>query len=447
MIRLAICSFVLPFITKVKYVVRFLIIILIKCTPYFGNLFSNNIYNHRYLTCLDNISVFLVVLSLWISLLMILSMNKANKLSGLIFCFSILKFILVMRFMRKSLFTFYVFFELSLVPTLIIILGWGAQPERIRAGSYLMIYTLVGSLPLLGCILYMDYHCRRTKFFLISQSINIFYFGQLEYTFHAIFWILAFAIKLPIYGVHLWLPKAHVEAPVAGSMVLAGVLLKLGAYGLIRVMRFIYFHLAIWRDFIIIWTIYTMVLVGLMCFRQRDLKSLVAYSSVAHMSLILAACFSLDLIGIKGILRMLVSHGLCSSGLFFGVQCLYENRGSRRVYLNRGIISISPIFCFFWFLLCVGNASAPPTLKLLREFFLMEKIIAFSGPFGALFCGLSIFTGGLLRIYLYVLVGHGKWKLSNNYWDFGSFRKYLILFLHVIPLYGLIFLGKSIFVI
>lgn len=90
-----------------------------------------------------------------------------------------------------------------------------------------------------------------------------------------------------------------------------------------------------------------MCLVGLMCFRQCDLKSLVAYSSVAHMSLILAACFSCDIIGIKGVMRMLISHGLCSSGLFFGVQCLYEKRGSRRIYLNRGLISLSPIFCFF----------------------------------------------------------------------------------------------------
>ena len=133
---------------------------------------------------------------------------------------------------------------------------------------------------------------------------------------------------MPIYGVHLWLPKANVEAPVAGSMVLAGILLKLGAYGLIRSLNFLWIRLCFWADFFFIWRIVSMCLVGLMCFRQCDLKSLVAYSSVAHMSLILAACFSFDLIGLKGVLGILVSHGLCSSGLFFGVQCLYENRGA-----------------------------------------------------------------------------------------------------------------------
>ena len=250
-------------------------------------------------------------------------------------------------FMRKRLIRFYIFFELSLIPTLVIILGWGAQPERIRAGSYLIIYTLIGSLPLLGAILFMDFHCGRTKLFLLSENIKINLNRKKDYRVFTLFLILAFIIKLPIYGVHLWLPKAHVEAPVAGSMVLAGVLLKLGAYGLFRSLHFITLEICFWGKFLFMWSIVSMTLVGLMCFRQCDLKSLVAYSSVAHMSLILAACFRIDTVGAKGLLGILVSHGLCSSGLFFGVQCLYEKRGTRKIYLNRGIISISPIFCFF----------------------------------------------------------------------------------------------------
>lgn len=164
-------------------------------------------------------------------------MNKANNLKKLFFSFTTLNLILAAAFLRNRLLGFYIFFELSLIPTLIIILGWGAQPERIRAGRYLMIYTLIGSLPLLATILYMDFHSGSVKSFIPFVEILFFFNG--DYGFFCFLWILAFVIKLPIYGVHLWLPKAHVEAPVAGSMVLAGILLKLGAYGLVRSLHFI----------------------------------------------------------------------------------------------------------------------------------------------------------------------------------------------------------------
>nr|AVP74428.1 NADH dehydrogenase subunit 4 [Imogine stellae] len=404
---------------------------------------SHFIYFHSYGMCLDNISTFLIVLTLWVTLLMSLSMNNAKELQKLLFCFILLNFILVSAFVNNSLLGFYIFFELSLIPTLLIILGWGVQPERIRAGSYLMIYTLVGSLPLLGSILYMDFHCGSVKLFM--PEISIFFFSNSDYSYFCLLWILAFLIKLPIYGVHLWLPKAHVEAPVAGSMVLAGILLKLGAYGLMRSLDFISLNICFWADFFFTWGIFSMCLVGFMCFRQCDLKSLVAYSSVAHMSLIFAACFSSDVIGINGIMGMLISHGLCSSGLFFGVQCLYENSGSRSLYLNRGILSLSPLFTFFWFILCVGNASAPPSLNLLSEFFLISSIILYGGAFGSIFCGVSVFLGGLFSIYLYVLVCHGKWSLLNNFWMPFTSRHYAVLLLHALPLYSLLFLSNYIF--
>ena len=413
------------------------------CIPYLKGIHSHKIFFHRYGVCMDNLSSFLIILTVWIILLMCLAMNQAKKLRSLLLCFTRLNLILILRFLRNRLLGFYIFFELSLIPTLIIILGWGIQPERIRAGRYLIIYTLVGSLPLLGSLIYVDFQCGRLKIFMPTIRIN--FFRKFDYRIFCIFFILAFLVKLPIYGVHLWLPKAHVEAPVGGSMILAGVLLKLGAYGLLRSLHYLDIRLCFWRKTLFTWSLITMCLVGLMCFRQCDLKSLVAYSSVAHMSLILAACFSCDIIGLNGVMRMLVSHGLCSSGLFFGVQCLYEKSGSRRIYLNRGIISLSPIFCFFWFLLCVGNASAPPRLKLLSEFFLISSIINYGGSLRALLCGISIFLGGLFRIYLYVLVCHGKWSASNKFWQPTSFRKILILFLHAVPLYGLLFLRNFIF--
>lgn len=427
---------------ELNYLVRLYIRRILLLVPFLGGPTSITFY-HRYWLCWDNLSIFIIILTIWISMLMCISMKKAPKVSRLYFWFKSLKVILVVAFLNERFLGFYVFFELSLIPTLIIILGWGAQPERIRAGRYLIIYTLIGSLPLLGSILYLNRNCGRVKIY--SPIIDVCYFWETDYRIFTIVWILAFLIKLPIYGIHLWLPKAHVEAPVAGSMVLAGVLLKLGAYGLIRSLRYITINVCLWRDLLFIWSLYRMCLVGIMCFRQCDLKSLVAYSSVAHMSLILASCFSCDIIGVKGIMGMLVSHGLCSSGLFFGVQCLYERRGSRNIFLNRGILCISPMFSFFWLLLCVGKASAPPSLNLLREFFLISGIIKFGGPIASFLCIISIFLGGLFRIYLYVVVCHGKWSVLKNYWRFNSMRKFLILFLHFFPLYGLLFLRNYIF--
>jgi len=431
--------------SNLKFIVVILTLRILLFSPFLMGIHSHFVFFHSKMICLDKMSRFLIVLTLWITLLMRLSMNKALNLWKLIFSFLALNLILILSFSRNRLLGFYIFFELSLIPTLVIILGWGVQPERVRAGRYLMIYTLVGSLPLLGTILYMDFHCGSVKTFL--PLIKIFFFSGKDYRFFCFLWIIAFLIKLPIYGVHLWLPKAHVEAPVAGSMVLAGILLKLGAYGLIRSLHFLEIKICFWTDFFFTWRVVRMCLVGFMCFRQCDLKSLVAYSSVAHMSLIFAARFSLDLIGAKGIMGILISHGLCSSGLFFGVQCLYENRGSRSLYLNRGLISLSPLFCFFWFLLCVGKASAPPSLNLLREFFLIARIVRFGEILRGIFCGLSVFIGGLFSIYLYTLVSHGKWSVINNFWIPFSLRHFLILFLHMFPLYGLIFLRKFIFFI
>lgn len=164
-------------------------------------------------------------------------MKKAENIEFLYFKFRILNLILFGAFRVNDYLGFFIFFELSLIPTLVIILGWGIQPERIRAGSYLMMYTILGAIPLLLCIIFSYYKGGSTK--ILKNKLGRSFIVNTEYSWIVMFWILGFLIKLPVYGCHLWLPKAHVEAPVRGSMVLAGVLLKLGAYGLIRVKKFL----------------------------------------------------------------------------------------------------------------------------------------------------------------------------------------------------------------
>lgn len=430
-------------VKNLKSLTFVLSIVIILCRKYICLPFSYWVGFHNHFIYLDKISVLLILLRIWITLMMILAMKNRDNKNFLYFNFKILNIILIASFLAKDFLCFFIFFELSLIPTLIIILRWGVQPERIRAGSYLMIYTIIGAIPLLLSIIFT---------FFSSGTKRIHYFFPLKTTFvvwwdqawFVLLWMLAFVVKLPIYGVHLWLPKAHVEAPVGGSMILAGVLLKLGAYGIIRIMYFCNITTVWWRDISYAWLLFSMCVVGMICFRQSDLKSLVAYSSVAHMSLVMLGFYSCDYIGQLGVLGMLIGHGVCSSGLFFGVQCFYQSRGSRSIILNRGFIHLSPILCFFWFLLCVGKASAPPSLNLLSEFFLIRSILKYN-KVGAFFCFLSVFLAGLFRIYLYVLTSHGKWSNTKNFWGVLRSRHYIIFALHSIPLYLLIFLGKIIF--
>lgn len=440
--RLLKISIISLFLKNLNKLIIILSLLTILCSKWLYIPFSYLIGKHRHFIFRDNFSILLVLLRIWITLCMLLAMNKSSNKTFLYFKFNILNLILIRSFLVKDFVAFFIFFELSLIPTLIIILSWGVQPERIRAGRYLMIYTVIGAIPLLISIIFNFY---------VSGTTCIYYFSPFHYTFlvwwdsswFVLFWMLGFVIKLPIYGVHLWLPKAHVESPVRGSMILAGVLLKLGAYGIFRIMYFCNITISWWSNFIYIWLLITMCIVGLICFRQSDLKSLVAYSSVAHMSLVMLGFYACDYVGQIGVLGMLVAHGVCSSGLFFGVQCFYQLRGSRRIILNRGFIHLSPILCFFWLILCVANASAPPSLNLVREFFLIRSILKYR-KVGRLFCFLSVFLAGLFRIYLYVLIGHGKWKVLKNYWGNLRARHYLILLYHRIPIYSLILLRNFI---
>lgn len=186
---------------------------------------------------------------------------------------------LIVRFSLGNFFGFYVFFEFSLIPTFFLILGWGYQPERMRARMYIIIYTVGASLPLLRCLVYLLRMQGHLSFHLGFESLveKGFFSGILFFLF-----TLAFLVKIPVFFVHLWLPKAHVEAPVAGSIILAGVLLKLGGYGIIRVSSKLGELIEITRIFYISGILWGGVITSVICLRQADMKGLIAYSSIGH---------------------------------------------------------------------------------------------------------------------------------------------------------------------
>nr|AYR05158.1 NADH dehydrogenase subunit 4 [Coleoptera sp. ACP-2013] len=378
---------------------------------------------------MDLLSYMLILLSFWICSLMILASGKLFKLKNFenlfMFVMVVLMMSLYLAFSSMNLFIFYLFFEISLIPTFMLIIGWGYQPERIEAGVYLLFYTLLVSLPMMICIFLYYENFFSLDFYFLNKNLNNFF---IYFCMN-----MVFLVKIPMFSVHLWLPKAHVEAPVSGSMILAGIMLKLGGYGLLRLMV-MFTEIGMKLNFIVI--VISLVggfLVSLICLRQSDMKSLIAYSSVAHMGLVLAGILTLNIWGFYGAFVLMLAHGLCSSGLFCLANLSYERILSRSLYLNKGLLNILPSLSLWWFLLCSSNMAAPPSLNLLGEILLLNSLVGFSS-LSIIFLMLVSFFSAAYSLYLYSYSQHGTVYSGMYSFFVVNFREYLLLFLHWFPL-------------
>ncbi len=392
------------------------------------------VFNIYYSIGIDGISIFFIILTgLLIPICILISWNSiVYKVKEFILMLLLTEFLLINVFSVLDLFFFYIFFEGILIPMFIIIGIWGSRQRKIHAAYQFFFYTLLGSILMLLGIIIIYFQTGTT-------DIQVLSIIEISKSKQLILWLAffsSFAVKIPMIPVHIWLPEAHVEAPTAGSVILAGVLLKLGTYGIVRFM----IPLFPYAMYYFIPLIFTLCIISIIyssatTIRQIDLKKIIAYSSVAHMNFALLGLFTNNTQGIEGSLFFMLGHGVVSSGLFLCIGILYDRYHTRNILYYGGLVQVMPLFSLFFFIFTLANLGLPGMVNFIGEFLVLVGVFKINTT--AIFlASIGLILGGVYAIWFYNRLVFGEIR-------FHSLQKFVDLtrreFCLLIPLIILVF--------
>lgn len=396
-----------------------------------------NYFNINFFLGIDGISLFFMILTTFlIPLCMLISYESINtNVKEYFILYFILEFSLIISFSVLDLLIFYIFFESVLIPMFLIISIWGSRERKIKASYLFFIYTLGGSLFMFIAIIHLLITTGTTDYqILLYKKLNFFY--------EKMYWLaffLSFAVKVPMLPFHIWLPEAHVEAPTSGSVLLAGILLKLGSYGMLRFLIPLFPQASLYFcPLVFLIASISIIYASLTAIRQTDLKKIIAYASVAHMNFIILGLFSATLQGIEGSIIQMISHGLISSGLFFSIGCLYDRYHTRFIFYYGGLAHTMPIFSIFLFIYILANISIPGSSSFVGELLILIGIFNYNTVI-SIFALIGMFLGGVYSLLFYnrICFGNIKNMYLKIFYDL-TYREFLI---HCILIFNIFLLG------
>jgi len=366
--------------------------------------------NFPYAVSIDGMSALFLFLTVFLIFLSIVFVFCEEKFVEICFYLFLIQFFLITVFTTTNVLYFYIFFEAILIPMYLLIVVGGSRERKIRASYLFFYYTLCGSIPLLCSILYI--YSQVGSFDL--KYIVTYNFSLTEELFLWFAFFFSFASKIPMFPFHIWLPEAHVEAPTVGSVLLAGILLKLGVYGFIRYSLFLFPKASLYfTPLVYVLSLLGILYASLTALRQTDIKRIIAYSSIAHMNLVTLGIFSYNSIGIEGAIMQSVSHGFVSGGLFFIIGILYNRYHSRFVYYYGGLVHTMPLYSFAFLVLTMANIALPGTSSFVGEFMLLCGVYIYS-PLTAIVATLGVILSGAYSLWLYNKLIFGNLKENHT---------------------------------
>lgn len=374
----------------------------------------------------DGISLYFVLLTTFITPICILSNwdNIKEQLKYFLMCFLVLETLLIAVFVVLDILLFYVFFESVLIPLFLIVGIWGGSATRVRAAFLLFLYTLFGSLFMLLAFLVIYYNVGSTDFQVVSLS-------EINLESQKLLWLAVFismAIKTPLLPFHVWLPRAHAEAPLAGSVILAGLILKLATYGYMRILiQFLPDATSYFSPLVQTIAVITLIYASLATLRQTDFKALVAYSSIGHMAVVVLGLFSNTIQGIDGALLLSIAHGVVSPALFILVGgVLYDRYHTRTIRYYRGMTAYMPLFSIMFFVFTIFNAAVPLSANWAGEFLCLAGAFQ-RNPVFAVLGSTGIVLSAAYSIWLYNRIAFGAWSKYLNYTTDITRREFMLL--------------------